>query len=151
MNVAAAMVQILVQAGIDTVFTIPGGASSAISHALTLEPRIRMVVCQNETTAGYAAAGWHRATGKPGVLVVTSGPGALACCAALAAARLDDDGIVVVAGDVSNRDRARGTLQDGGIRGLALATVMAPLARHVVRIEHAHQAAAAFTQALRYA
>lgn len=151
MNVAQQLVECLVQAGIDTVFTVPGGASSAINHALTIEPRVRMIVCQNETTAGYAATGWQRATGRPGVLVVTSGPGALACCAALAAARLDDDGIVVIAGDVSNRDRARGTLQDGGVRGLSLGSVMAPLANHVVRIEHAHQAAASVVQALRRA
>lgn len=151
MNVATQLSALLVGAGIDTVFVVPGGACSALAQALTEEPRVRLVASQNETTAGYAAAGWHRATGRPGIVLVTSGPGALATCAPLAAARLDEDGVVVIAGDVSTRDRARGVLQDGGVHGLSLATVMSPLAGLAVRVEHAHQAAARLQTALQRA
>jgi acetolactate synthase-1/2/3 large subunit len=151
MTVADAIIELLARAEIDTVFGVPGGACSALDDALARARDVRFVVCQNETTATYAAAGWHRATGRPGVVIVTSGPGALNTCAPLAAARLDHDGVVVIAGDVSRRDRGRGTLQDGGQAGLDLASVMRPLAGVAVRIEHPHHAVAATWDALQRA
>jgi acetolactate synthase I/II/III large subunit len=141
------MVARLEALGVSTVFGVPGGLCSGLDNAI-LRSGIRMVIFQHETLAGYAAAGYHRATGLPGVVVVTGGPGALNATSPLAAARLDGDGVIVLAGDVATTDAGRGVLQDGGATGLDLVRVMEPLAGYAVAITRPREGQVAFERAL---
>jgi acetolactate synthase-1/2/3 large subunit len=147
MRVADILVERLRSSGVTTVFSIPGGACSGLDDAL-FRAGLRVIVCQHEAAAGYMAAGYHRATGRPGVLVVTSGPGALNTTTPLAAARLDGDGVVVIAGDVARADRGRGALQDGGPAGLRMESVMRPLVSSCFRAETANVAEPMLVEAL---
>lgn len=144
---ARALVDELERFGIDRVFGIPGGACSPLDHAL-LGSRIQMITCQHEAIAAYMATGYHRATGRPGVVIVTSGPGVLNVAPALAAARQDDAGLVVLAGDVMRAHADRGALQDGGPGGLQLDVVLRALCENAHTVRHPFQARTRVHQAL---
>jgi acetolactate synthase-1/2/3 large subunit len=75
MNGAQCLLQTLVELGVDTVFGYPGGAVLPIYDALHGETRIRHILVRHEQAAVHAAEGYARSTGRPGVVLVTSGPG----------------------------------------------------------------------------
>src|SRR5690606_2048777 len=75
LNGAQAMLQTLINLGVDTIFGYPGGAVLPLYDALHSEPRIRHVLVRHEQAAVHAAEGYARSTGRPGVVLVTSGPG----------------------------------------------------------------------------
>ena len=103
-RVANRIVRALAEAGIDRTFGIPGGTISPVVDAL-LDSGIEHVTCQHESMAVYMAAGYARATGKPAVVVVTSGPGVLNTMTGLAAAYQDEVPVLVLAGDVARGER----------------------------------------------
>ena len=76
MTGAEIVVRCLVDQGVDVLFGYPGGAVLPIYDALFHEPRLRHVLVRHEQGATHAAEGYARSTGKPGVVLVTSGPGA---------------------------------------------------------------------------
>ncbi|GAA3814203.1 5-guanidino-2-oxopentanoate decarboxylase [Sphaerisporangium flaviroseum] len=92
---ACALVEALRLHGVDTVFGIPGTHNLAIYDALTLS-RIRCVTPRHEQGAGYAADGYARATGRPGVVVTTTGPGVVNAATALAQAYSDSSPILLI-------------------------------------------------------
>ena len=114
---------------IDRVFGIPGGTISPVFDAL-FGAGIEMVTCQHETMAVYAAAGYARATGCPGVVAVTSGPGALNTLTGLAAAGRDELPVMVLSGEPDTRNFGRSPLQDGSASGLDLMTMVRPLTKY---------------------
>ena len=73
---AEMVVRALIDQGVDTLFGYPGGAVLPIYDALFAEPRLTHVLVRHEQGATHAAEGYARSTGKPGVVLVTSGPGA---------------------------------------------------------------------------
>jgi acetolactate synthase-1/2/3 large subunit len=148
--VARQIVECLEQQGIDRVFGIPGGTISPIFDALT-DSSIEVVVCQHETMAVYLASGYARATGQPGTVLVTSGPGVLNAVTGVAAAYQDEIPIVVMAGDVVTGNRSRGALQDGGAAGLDIASMMRPITKLCDALEQPERAGAMVQQALRAA
>src|SRR5438105_11228597 len=76
MTGAEIVVRALLDQGVTDLFGYPGGAVLPIYDALFHEPRLRHVLVRHEQGAGHAAEGYARSTGKPGVVLVTSGPGA---------------------------------------------------------------------------
>lgn len=116
--------------GIRRVFGIPGGAIGPLYDAL-VDSALEVVVCQHEMMAVYLACGHARATGRPGVVAVTSGPGVLNTVSAVAAAYQDEVPLLVLAGEVRSDWAGRGALQDGGTDGLDVASVF----RSVVRFQ----------------
>src|SRR3546814_15105074 len=76
MSGADMVVQALVDLGVDTVFGYPGGAVLPIYDALYKHPTIQHILVRHEQAATHAAEGYARSTAKPGVVLVTSGPGA---------------------------------------------------------------------------
>src|SRR5690606_26918699 len=74
-NGARVLLDTLVELGVDTIFGYPGGAVLPTYDALHTEPRIRHVLARHEQAAVHAAEGYARSTGRPGVVLVTSGPG----------------------------------------------------------------------------
>ena len=84
------VVQSLVNHGVDTIFAYPGGASIPLHQALTrFRDKIRVILPRHEQGGGFAAQGYARSTGKIGVCMATSGPGATNLVTAIADAKLD--------------------------------------------------------------
>ena len=94
------VVQALVDLGVDTVFGYPGGAVLPIYDALFNHPSIKHVLVRHEQAATHAAEGYARSTGKPGVVLVTSGPGATNAVTGITDALLDSIPMVVLTGQV---------------------------------------------------
>jgi acetolactate synthase-1/2/3 large subunit len=87
--------------GVDTVFAYPGGASMPLHQALTRFPdKVRVVLPRHEQGGGFAAQGYARSTGKVGVCVATSGPGATNLVTSIADAKLDSVPIIAITGQV---------------------------------------------------
>jgi len=97
---AEIVVRALVDQGVDTLFGYPGGAVLPIYDALFHEPRLRHVLVRHEQGAGHAAEGYARSTGKPGVVLVTSGPGATNVVTCIVDALMDSIPLVVLTGQV---------------------------------------------------
>ena len=94
------LVECLVRQGVEYVFGYPGGAVLPIYDAMFDEERIRHVLVRHEAGAAHAAEGYARSTGKPGVVLVTSGPGATNAMTGVADAFLDSIPMVVITGQV---------------------------------------------------
>src|SRR4029077_11836379 len=98
---AAILVQCLLEHGVEVVFAYPGGASMPIHQALThVTGRRRTILPRHEQGGGFAAEGYARSTGKVGVCVATSGPGATNLVTCLADAKLDSVPLVAITGQV---------------------------------------------------
>src|SRR6267154_1208147 len=98
---AAILVQCLLNHGVDVVFAYPGGASMPIHQALTrVTDRLRTVLPRHEQGGGFAAEGYARSTGRVGVCIATSGPGATNFVTCLADAKLDSTPVVAITGQV---------------------------------------------------
>jgi acetolactate synthase I/II/III large subunit len=96
------LVQCLIDHGVDVVFAYPGGASMPIHQALTrFEDRLRTVLPRHEQGGGFMAEGYARSTGRVGVCVATSGPGATNFVTCLADAKMDSVPLVAITGQVN--------------------------------------------------
>ncbi|MDE4061972.1 MAG: acetolactate synthase 3 large subunit [Pseudophaeobacter sp. bin_em_oilr2.035] len=100
MTGAKMVVQALKDQGVDTVFGYPGGAVLPIYDEIFLQNDIRHILVRHEQGAVHAAEGYARSTGKPGVVLVTSGPGATNAVTGLTDALLDSIPLVVLTGQV---------------------------------------------------
>jgi len=100
MSGAKMVVQALIDQGVDTVFGYPGGAVLPIYDAIFQQNQIKHVLVRHEQGAVHAAEGYARSTGKPGVCLVTSGPGATNAVTGLTDALLDSIPIIVLTGQV---------------------------------------------------
>ena len=90
----------LVEAGVDTIFGYPGGAVLPVYDALYADRRLRHVLVRHEQAAVHAAEGYARSTGKPGVLLVTSGPGVANTISGLLDALCDSVPLLCISGQV---------------------------------------------------
>uniref|UniRef100_A0A0E0GZX7 Acetolactate synthase n=1 Tax=Oryza nivara TaxID=4536 RepID=A0A0E0GZX7_ORYNI len=97
------LVEALERCGVRDVFGYPGGASMEIHQALTRSPAIRNHLLRHEQGEAFAASGYARSSGRPGVCVATSGPGATNLVSALADAHLDSVPLVAITGQVPRR------------------------------------------------
>jgi len=100
MTGAEIVVRALVDQGVDTLFGYPGGAILPIYDALFHEPRLQHVLVRHEQGATHAAEGYARSSGKPGVVLVTSGPGATNAVTGIVDALMDSIPLVVITGQV---------------------------------------------------
>src|ERR1700761_1787517 len=98
---AEIVVRALVDQGVDTIFGYPGGAVLPIYDALFHEPRLHHVLVRHEQGATHAAEGYARSTGKCGVVLVTSGPGATNAITGIVDALMDSIPMVVITGQVA--------------------------------------------------
>ena len=95
------LVQSLKDEGVDYIFGYPGGAVLHLYDALFQQEDIKHILVRHEQGATHAADGYARATGKPGVVLVTSGPGATNAITGIATAYMDSIPMVVISGQVS--------------------------------------------------
>ncbi|MFM5917521.1 MAG: thiamine pyrophosphate-binding protein, partial [Novosphingobium sp.] len=98
---ASILVESLVRQGVEFVFGYPGGAVLPIYDALFGDELIRHILVRHEAGAAHAAEGYARSTGKPGVVLVTSGPGATNAVTGIADAFMDSIPLVVITGQVA--------------------------------------------------
>ncbi|OYV89183.1 MAG: acetolactate synthase, large subunit, biosynthetic type, partial [Planctomycetia bacterium 21-64-5] len=95
------LVQALVHHGVEVIFAYPGGASMPLHQSLTkFKHQIRTVLPRHEQGGAFAAQGYARSTGKPGVCMATSGPGATNLVTAIADAKLDSIPLIAITGQV---------------------------------------------------
>ncbi len=126
---ADVLVDLLIEAGVEVVFGLPGGPISPVHDAL-IDSRIRVVTTRHESGAMFAAAGYARTTGKLGVAVVTSGPGVLNAMTGLTSAWCDGLPVLLLVGEAPRRLHGKGVLQDGSAYGLNIAA----MAAHVTKL-----------------
>ncbi|WP_293905842.1 acetolactate synthase 3 large subunit [Phenylobacterium sp.] len=98
---AEIVVRALIDQGVDVLFGYPGGAVLPIYDALYAEPRLQHVLVRHEQGATHAAEGYARSTGRPGVVLVTSGPGATNAVTGIVDALMDSIPLVVITGQVA--------------------------------------------------
>ncbi len=102
MNGADILVKSLVDHGVEVIFAYPGGASMPLHQALTrYKDRIRTILPRHEQGGSFAAQGYARTTGKPGICMATSGPGATNLVTGLADAKMDSIPIIAITGQVA--------------------------------------------------
>src|SRR5438874_13610802 len=95
------LVECLIRQGVDVVFADPGGASMPIHQALThAADRLRTILPRHEQGGGFAAEGYARSSGKVGVCIATSGPGATNFVTCLADAKMDSTPVIAITGQV---------------------------------------------------
>lgn len=100
MTGAEMVIQALADHGVDTIFGYPGGAVLPIYDEIFQQEKVRHILVRHEQGAGHAAEGYARSTGKPGVLLVTSGPGATNAVTPLQDALMDSVPIICITGQV---------------------------------------------------
>jgi len=139
------LVQSLVNHGVEVVFAYPGGCSMPLHQALTrFSDKIRTILPRHEQGGGFAAQGYARSTGKPGVCMATSGPGATNLVTAIADAKLDSIPLIAITGQVKTPVIGTDAFQETPIvevcRGITkhhyLVTDVADLARVVREAFH---------------
>src|SRR5215813_5280780 len=97
---AEIIVKALIDQGVDVIFGYPGGAVLPLYDALFKQDRIKHILVRHEQAATHAAEGYARSTGKPGVVLVTSGPGATNAVTGITDALMDSIPMVVITGQV---------------------------------------------------
>lgn len=123
MNGAEILVACLEREGVDTIFAYPGGASMVIHQALTKSNKIRTILPRHEQGGVFAAEGYARATGKAGVCMATSGPGATNLVTGIADAFLDSVPLVAITGQVPQHMIGKGAFQETDVFGMTLPVV----------------------------
>ena len=118
-NGAHVLLEALKAEGVQTVFGLPGGAVIPIMDAFYDDPDLRFVLMRHEQGAGHAADGYARATGRVGVCVATSGPGATNLVTALATANFDSVPVVAITGQVKTQLIGNDAFQEADITGIA--------------------------------
>jgi len=125
MNGAEILVECLEREGVEVIFAYPGGASMPIHQALTKSKKMRVVLPRHEQGGVFAAEGYARATGRAGVCMATSGPGATNLVTGIADALMDSTPIVAITGQVPQDMIGRGAFQETDVFGMTL-----PLVKH---------------------
>lgn len=119
------IVACLEREGVDTIFAYPGGASMEIHQALTRSKQIRTILPRHEQGGAFAAGGYARASGKVGVCMATSGPGATNLVTGIADAYMDSVPLVAITGQVATHMIGKSAFQETDMFGLSL-----PIVKH---------------------
>ena len=117
-------VEALEREGVEVIFAYPGGASMEIHQSLT-KSRIRTILPRHEQGGSFAAEGYARSTGKAGVCMATSGPGATNLVTAIADAYMDSCPLIAITGQVNQSMIGRGAFQETDMVGVTL-----PIVKH---------------------
>lgn len=123
MTGAQAVIASLEAEGVDTIFGYPGGQAIKIYDALYDSTSIRHVLARHEQGATHMADGYARATGKPGVVLVTSGPGATNTVTGIATACMDSIPMVIISGQVTRGVIGTDAFQESDIVGITMPVV----------------------------
>lgn len=128
------IVRALEDEGVEYIFGYPGGAVLHIYDALFKESKVPHILVRHEQAATHAADGYARATGKPGVVLVTSGPGATNAITGIATAYMDSIPMVVLSGQVQSHLIGEDAFQETDMLGISR-----PIVKHSFQVRHAEQ------------
>src|SRR6202795_1157187 len=134
MNGAEILFAALEREGVEVFFAYPGGASMPIHQALTRSTKIPTIPPRHEQGGSFAAEGYARATGNPGVCMATSGPGATNLVTGIADAFMDSIPIVAITGQVPQEMIGRGAFQETDVFGMTL-----PVVKHSYLVMDIHE------------
>jgi acetolactate synthase-1/2/3 large subunit len=139
---AEMVLEALEREGVELIFGYPGGANLPIYQRLPDHPRLRHILVRHEQGAAHMADGFARATGRPGVVFATSGPGALNTVTGLATAYMDSVPLVVVTGQVASSTVGRDAFQESDVIGCTQSVT-----KHSYLVTHVSQIPRAFKEA----
>ncbi|MDR0990067.1 MAG: acetolactate synthase large subunit, partial [Propionibacteriaceae bacterium] len=142
---AQALVRSLERLGVEVAFGIPGGAILPLYDPL-FDSSIRHILCRHEQGAAHAAEGYATATGRVGVCIATSGPGATNLVTGLGDAHRDSVPIVAITGQVGSTAIGTDAFQEADIRGITF-----PITKHNFLIKRADDIAQAVAEAFHIA
>src|SRR5579883_2014063 len=143
---SAILCEALIREGVDLLYGYPGGAIMPFYDALTSYPKLRHILVRHEQAAAHAADGYARATGKVGVCVATSGPGATNLVTGLATAYMDSTPVVAITGQVARPFIGRDAFQETDVLGLTQ-----PITKHNFLVERVEDLADIVHEAFRLA
>jgi acetolactate synthase-1/2/3 large subunit len=143
---AQALIRALEELGVDTVFGIPGGAILPVYDPLFDSKKVRHILVRHEQGAGHAATGYAQATGKVGVCMATSGPGATNLVTPIADAYMDSVPIVAITGQVASKSIGTDAFQEADICGITM-----PITKHNFLVTRAEDIPRAVAEAFHIA
>jgi acetolactate synthase-1/2/3 large subunit len=130
---AQALIKSLEREGVETIFGLPGGAILPVYDPI-LDSSIRHILVRHEQGAGHMAEGYALATGKPGVAMVTSGPGATNIVTPIANAHMDSTPLVIITGQVATASIGSDAFQECDITGITMG-----ITKHNFLIQSVHE------------
>ena len=133
---AEIIMECLLQEGVEVMFGYPGGAILPTYDAMTKYPQLRHVLVRHEQGASHMADGYARATGKVGVCIATSGPGATNLVTGLATAMMDSVPVVAITGQVPRGSIGTDAFQETDVTGVTL-----PVTKHNYLVDDIHELA----------
>ena len=134
MKGADAVVECLIREGVDVIFAYPGGASQELHQSLARTDKIRVILPRHEQGGSFAAGGYARATGRVGVCMATSGPGATNLVSAIADAYMDSIPLVAITGQVKKEFIGKMAFQETDFFGMTL-----PVVKHSYLVMDVHE------------
>ncbi len=140
------LINCLLEQGVDTVFGYPGGTVLDIYDALYRNGKINHVITSHEQGAAHAADGFARSTGRTGVVIATSGPGATNLVTGIATAYMDSVPVVAITGNVGLSMLGRDSFQEVDICGITM-----PITKHNFIVKNAEDLAPTVREAFRIA
>jgi acetolactate synthase-1/2/3 large subunit len=143
---AQSLIRSLEEVGADTVFGIPGGTILPAYDPMMDSKRVRHVLVRHEQGAGHAATGYAQATGKVGVCMATSGPGATNLVTPIADAHMDSVPLVAITGQVVSKAIGTDAFQEADIVGITM-----PITKHSFLVTKAEDIPRAIAQAFHIA
>lgn len=147
LNGSEIIAEVLLEHGVDTVFGYPGGAVLNIYDALyKYRNKIKHILTAHEQGASHAADGYARATGKTGVVIATSGPGATNLVTGIATAYMDSIPMVAITGNVSTSLIGRDAFQEVYITGITM-----PITKHNFMVQSIEELAPTLREAFKIA
>lgn len=145
MTGAQALIRALEAEGVEAIFGYPGAATIPI-HDTLMESRIRHILTRHEQGAAHAADGYARASGRPGVCLATSGPGALNLVTGIATAHMDSVPMVAITGQVATAKLGTDAFQEADVTGVTM-----PIVKHSYLVKDASKIAAVVREAFHLA
>ena len=142
LNGAHILCQSLIKEGVEVIFGFPGGSVLTLYDTLLHYPELRHILVRHEQCAAHAADGYARVTGKPGVCLATSGPGATNLVTGLATAHLDSVPIIAITGQVGRPFLGKDAFQEADITGITI-----PITKHNYLIMKASEIAGTVKEA----
>jgi acetolactate synthase-1/2/3 large subunit len=146
MTGAEAVVRSLEELGVDLIFGIPGGAVLPVYDPLFDSQKLRHVLVRHEQGAGHAASGYAHATGRVGVMMATSGPGATNLVTPLADAQMDSIPVVAITGQVGRSLIGTDAFQESDITGITM-----PITKHNILVRDGDDIARSIAEAFHIA
>lgn len=146
MKGADAVVECLIREGVDVIFAYPGGASLELHQSFAACDKIRVILPRHEQGGSFAAEGYARASGKVGVCMATSGPGATNLVSAIADAYMDSIPMVAITGQVFSKYIGKSAFQETDFFGMTL-----PIVKHSYLVMNVHDLPRIFKEAFHLA